>query len=38
MPFLAMQPTLLHDIAGAMEIRFDPADGAFHAPAPGPST
>jgi bacillithiol biosynthesis cysteine-adding enzyme BshC len=38
MPFLAMQPTLLHDVAAAMEIRFGAADGAVHAPAPGPST
>jgi bacillithiol biosynthesis cysteine-adding enzyme BshC len=38
MPFLAMQPTLLHDMAAALEIRFGAADGAVHAPAPGPST
>jgi bacillithiol biosynthesis cysteine-adding enzyme BshC len=38
MPFLAMRPTLLHDIAAAMEIRLEAADGAFHAPAPAPST
>lgn len=38
MPFLAMQPTLLRDIAAEMEIRFGAADGAVHAPAPGPST
>lgn len=39
-PYLAMRPTLLHDIAARMEIGFDPAaadppapDGAVHAPA-----
>lgn len=41
LPYLAMQPTLLHDIAARMEVRFDaggggddpPPDGAVHAPA-----
>lgn len=41
LPYLAMRPTLLHDLAAAMEVRFDPADdvadappgGAVHAPA-----
>lgn len=40
-PYLAMGPTLLHDLAAAMEVRFDPAGedadappgGAVHAPA-----
>jgi bacillithiol synthase len=43
-PYLAMQPTLLHDIAARMEIAFDPSsaevppdadapDGPLHAPA-----
>ena len=37
-PYLAMQPTLLHDIAARMEIAFDPPaadppDGPLHAPA-----
>lgn len=41
LPYLAMQPTLLRDIAARMEVRFDagggeddpPPDGAVHAPA-----
>jgi bacillithiol biosynthesis cysteine-adding enzyme BshC len=41
LPYLAMRPTLLHDIAARMEVRFDiggeetgsPPDGAVHAPA-----
>jgi bacillithiol biosynthesis cysteine-adding enzyme BshC len=41
LPYLAMQPTLLHDIAARMEVRFDagggdglpPPGGAVHAPA-----
>ena len=37
-PYLAMQPTLLHDVAARMEIAFDapaagPPDGPLHAPA-----
>ena len=40
-PYLAMRPTLLHDLAEAMEVRFDaepeqahaPPGGAVHAPA-----
>jgi bacillithiol biosynthesis cysteine-adding enzyme BshC len=40
-PYLAMRPTLLHDLAQAMEVRFDaeaeeahvPPGGAVHAPA-----
>lgn len=32
-PFLAAQPTLLHDLAARMEVRFGPQDGALHAPA-----
>ena len=40
-PYLAMQPTLLRDIAERMEVRFDaggetadpPPGGAVHAPA-----
>ena len=38
MPFLARHATLLQDITAAMEIRFGPADGAVHAPAPAPNT
>lgn len=42
LPFLARRPTLLHDLAARMEIRFGPPhgagdperDGAVHAPAP----
>ncbi|HWK89263.1 MAG TPA: bacillithiol biosynthesis cysteine-adding enzyme BshC, partial [Longimicrobium sp.] len=48
LPFLAMQPTLLHDLAARMEVRFHagasppeaetavPASGAVHAPAATP--
>jgi uncharacterized protein YllA (UPF0747 family) len=32
-PFLAAQPTLLHDLAARMEVRFGAEDGALHAPA-----
>ena len=32
-PYLAMQPTLLHDLAARMEVRFKPEDGALRAPA-----
>lgn len=35
LPYLAMQPTLLHDLAARMEVRFATGDGALHAPASG---
>jgi bacillithiol biosynthesis cysteine-adding enzyme BshC len=33
LPYLAMRPTLLHDLAERMEVRFAAEDGALHAPA-----
>lgn len=34
-PYLAMRPTLLHDLAEAMEVRFDPEPEDAHAPPGG---